>query len=103
MPLSTNLDVFVGAASRFILEDMARRLHNWSYENVTDFLKENGLNFYKEVGGSHQAWIKRGQDKGPDRIVGMHFTRGSYRVKTMKRMILQSGINESEWLKWSAS
>lgn len=82
---------------------MARRLHNWNYDNVTDFLKDNGFSFYKEVGGSHQAWIKRGEDSLPDIIVGLHFTHGSYRVKTMKRMILQSGIDENEWLKWSGS
>jgi predicted MPP superfamily phosphohydrolase len=55
---------------------MARRLHNWNYHNVTDFLKENGFTFYKEVGGSHQAWIKYGELEAHDRIVGLHFTYG---------------------------
>lgn len=82
---------------------MARRLHNWNYNNVADFLKENGFSFYKEVGGSHQAWIKPGNETVPDRIVGMHFTHGNYHINTMKRMILQSGIEESEWLKWIGS
>jgi len=82
---------------------MTRRLHNWSYNNVTDFLKENGFSFYKEVGGSHEAWIKRGKGEMPDRIVGMHFTTKSYPVGTMKRMIRESGIDEDVWIKWGSS
>jgi len=93
----------VGASAGFILWDMARRLHNWNYDNVTDFLKENGFSFYKEVGGSHEAWIKRGQDEVPDRIVGMNFTHGSYLLGNMKRMIAASGIEEDAWIKWSGS
>jgi hypothetical protein len=84
-------------------EPMSRRLHNWSYDNVTDFLKENGFAFYREVGGSHEAWIKRGEDKVPDKVVGMYFTHSSYSVGTMKRMIRTSGIEEDEWIKWSVS
>lgn len=86
-----------------ILVGMTRRSHNWSYDNVTDFLKENGFSLYKEIGGSHQAWIKRGNDKVPDRIVGMHFTSKSYLVGTMKRMIRESGIDEGMWIKWGGS
>jgi predicted RNA binding protein YcfA (HicA-like mRNA interferase family) len=82
---------------------MTRRLHNWSYNNVTDFLKENGFSFYKEVGGSHEAWIKRGDNKVPDRVVGMHFTSKIYLIGTMKRMIRESGIGEDEWIKWASS
>jgi hypothetical protein len=86
-----------------ILVGMTRRLHNWSYANVTDFLKENGFSFYKEVSGSHQAWIKRGNDEVPDRVVGMHFTSKSYLVDAMKRMIRDSGIDEDVWIKWGSS
>jgi hypothetical protein len=86
-----------------ILVGMTRRLHNWSYDNVTDFLRENGFSFYKEVGGSHQAWIKRGEHEVPDRIVGMHFTSKSYLLGTMKRMIRESGIEQDVWIKWGNS
>jgi hypothetical protein len=82
---------------------MSRRLHNWSYDNVTDFLKESGFTFYREVGGSHEAWIKYGKDEVPDRIIGMHFTHSSYSVGTMKRMIHACGIDEDEWIKWGGS
>jgi hypothetical protein len=53
---------------------MSRRLYNWSYDNLTDFLKENDSAFYREVDGSHDAWIKHGDDNGPDKIVGIYFT-----------------------------
>jgi hypothetical protein len=82
---------------------MVRRLHNWSYRDVTDILRENGFTFFKEVGGSHQAWIKRGSKKEPDKVVGLNFTHGSYPAKAVKRMIRRSGIDEVEWIKWTAS
>jgi hypothetical protein len=102
-PHPASFSVFFSLSVRFILVGMARRLHNWSYNNVTDFLKEKGFTFYREVGGSHQAWIKRGKDKAPDRIIGINFTHGSYLVGTMKRMIRESGIDQDVWIKWSGS
>ena len=95
--------LLLGAHESYARECMTRRLHNWTYENVTDFLKENGFGFFKEVKGSHQAWIKRGLDDVPDVVVGLHFTGGSYSIKAMKRMVRDSGISEEEWLKWSRS
>ncbi len=78
---------------------MARRLHNWSYRELTGFLKKNGFTFFKELGGSHQAWIKRGEDGNSDKIVGLHFTHSTYSIGTMKRMIRESGIEERLWIK----
>jgi hypothetical protein len=42
---------------------MTRKLHNWSYQHVTDFLKDNGFRFFEELKGSRQAWFKL-QDGG---------------------------------------
>lgn len=78
---------------------MTRRLHNWSYRNVTDFLKEHGFSFFEELA----AWIKIGKDNEPDRIVEVNFTHGSYSPKTLKIMIRQSGIPQDEWIKWANS
>jgi len=103
MPLPAYLGVFKRMSLGFILWDMARRLHNWSYYEVTDFLKENGFTFYKEVGGSHEAWIKPGKDDVPDTIVGLHFTHTNYHVETMKRIVRKSGIDEEIWIKWGSS
>ena len=85
---------------KHILVTMPRRLRNWSYNEVTDFLSENGFSFLKELGGSHQAWVKRGE---PDRIVNVNFTHRSYPIKTLKTMIRQSGIDETEWRRWAES
>jgi len=63
----------------------------------------NGFSFYKEVGGSHEAWINDGQDTLPERVVGMNFTHGSYSIGTIKRMIRESGIAEDVWIEWSGS
>jgi predicted RNA binding protein YcfA (HicA-like mRNA interferase family) len=82
---------------------MVRRLRNWSYPEVIDFLKENGFYFLKERGGSHQAWIKRGENAEPDRIVEVNFRHDSYPIGTIKTMIRQSGIDEAEWIKWAGS
>ena len=57
---------------------MTRRLNNWTYRELTDFLREKGFRFHKEMGGSHQAWIKRGDDKEEPKSVGIHFTHGTY-------------------------
>jgi hypothetical protein len=86
-----------------MLWNMARRLHNWSYNNVTNFLRENGFSFLKELGGSHQAWVKRGGNNEPDWRVGINFTHGSYPLVTLKRMIRQSGIDQEKWIKWAGS
>ena len=86
-----------------ILERMTRRLRNWNYREVIRFLKENGFTFLKELGGSHEAWIKLGDNGEPDRIVEVNFTHGSYPVRTLKTMIRQSGIDEKEWIRWASS
>jgi hypothetical protein len=76
-------------------------LNNWTYSDVTDFLKSHGFSFYQELGGSHQAWTKTG-GRDPDRFVTVNFTHGSYPVRTLKTMIRQSGINQHEWINWAA-
>jgi hypothetical protein len=82
---------------------MVRRLHNWSYSDVTHFLRENGFDFFKELPGSHEAWVKLGDTGEPDRIVEVNFTHRSYPVTTLKTMIRQSGIPQEEWVKWGQS
>lgn len=90
-------------ASRRILGCVVRRLHNWSYRDVTLFLRENGFIFLKARKGSHQAWIRRGQNEEMDRVVEVAFTHHSYPLGTLKSMINQSGIKMEEWFKWGNS
>ena len=85
------------------LEHMPRRLHNWTYRNVKDFLRENGFSFLEELDGSHERWIKRGENGELDKIVEVNFRHDSNPVKTLKTMIRQSGIDQGEWIKWSRS
>lgn len=82
---------------------MTRRLHNWTYRDVTRSLKENGFGFSEELEGSHEAWIKLGEENEPDRVVEVNLTHGSYPPKTLKIMISQSGIAQDEWIRRASS
>jgi len=82
---------------------MTRRLRNWTYRDVTVFLKEHGFEYQKPLKGSHQAWFKAGKDGEPDRRVEVHLPHDSYRPKILKSMIWQSGIDETEWIRWASS
>jgi len=53
--------------------------------------------------GHFQSWVKGRSNVGPDRFVEIKFTQGFYSSKAIKRMIRQSGIDESEWIKWAMS
>jgi len=80
-----------------------RRLNNWSYRDVTDFLKEKGFSFFEELPGSHERWVNRTADGTIVHSVEVNFTHGEYPVKTLKRMIRQSGIHQEEWIQWAAA
>ena len=82
---------------------MARGLRNWSYREVTDFLKENGFSFLKPLKGSHQAWIKYGENGEPGRIVEVNLPSDSYLPKTLRTMIRKSGIEQEKWIRWAGS
>lgn len=92
-----------GASPRFYASCMTRRLRNWTYRDVTDFLKENGFSFTKELGGSHQAWEALEKEDKPARRVEVTFRHNSYPVGTLKTMIQQSGISEKRWIEWANS
>ena len=82
---------------------MTNRLYNWTYRDVTDFLKENGFDFFESLKDSHEAWVKLGDNGEPDRIVEVYFSHRSYPPKTLKTMIRQSGIDQKEWIAWASS
>jgi hypothetical protein len=86
-----------------IVRYMPRRLYNWSYKDVTDFLREKGFSFYKELKGSHETWIKRGSNGDEDIVVEVNFTHRPYPPHTLKLFIYQSGLDKEEWLKWGGS
>jgi len=75
---------------------MPNGINNWQYRDVTDFLKENGfvLNHQK---GSHIFYV--GIYNKTQRHVCVPF-HGTVAIKprTMKGIILQSGIPKEKWL-----
>ena len=79
---------------------MTRQLTNWSYQDVTAFLKEHGFSFFEQLKGSRQAWIKLQDDGEPDRIVELSSRTDQYSARTMRSIIRQSGIAEMDWIEW---
>ena len=80
---------------------MTNRLYNWTYRDVTNFIKENGFSYDGPLKGSHEGWVKLGTNGEPDRIVEVNFSHRSYPPKTLKIMIRQSGIDRKKWIEWA--
>jgi len=80
---------------------MPRKLNNWSYQSVTDFIKEHGFVFFDELKGS-RVWTKL-QDGEPDRFVELSVRSEKYSARTMKGIIRQSGIIEKHWIEGAGS
>ena len=67
-----------------------RNLHNWSYQRVTDFLKEHGFVFLEELEG-RRVWTKL-KNGEPVRFVELSIKSEKYSTRTVKNIIRQSGI-----------
>jgi len=80
---------------------MPRKLTNWSYQSVTDFLKEHGFVFFEELKG-RRIWTLL-QDGEPDRFVELSIRSKKDSLRTMKSIIRQSGIIEADWIEWAGS
>jgi len=80
---------------------MARGLNNWSYKDVTTFLKEHGFSYWEPREGSHEAWGN--EETGKIVEPAFHGKSETYPIRTMKMLVMQSGISEEEWRKWAAS
>lgn len=83
---------------------MPRGLRNWTYRDVTDFLRDHGFTFFEEREGSHEAWIRR-DSNGKEFVVEVDFKQGgkAYPPLTLLTMIGQSGIERREWRRWASS
>lgn len=72
---------------------MPNRLFNWTFTDIEKFLKKNGF-ILGYVKGSHYYYIG---SKG--RIVQVPFHGNkALKPRTMKGVILQSGISQKIWL-----
>lgn len=75
---------------------MTRGVFNWNFEDVVEFLKVHKfrLNYVK---GSHHYFI--GVVSGIGRQVCVPFHgKNTIKPRTLKGIILQSGINKKDWL-----
>src|ERR1035441_7838023 len=75
LPNPAGFGVCLSVLCGIILEHMTRRLRNWTYRDVTDFLREHGFRFFEELDGSHERWIKREEDDEPDRLLEGEFSK----------------------------
>lgn len=75
---------------------MPRRVFNWTFKDVETFLKERGfvLNY---TNASHYYYV--GHHNGELRNVCVPFHgKAVVKPRTLKGIILQSGIPQKEWL-----
>ena len=75
---------------------MPRGLNNWSAADIIRFLKRRGFS-HSHTRGSHFYYV--GKVSGDDRqvCVPIHGKNAAIHPKTLKSIVRQSGISESEW------
>ena len=76
---------------------MPRGFYNWAAEDVVRFLRARGfvLNYAK---GSHYYYVGRAGGTFRQVCVPFHGSR-TIKPRTLKGIILQSGIPKEEWLR----
>jgi len=78
---------------------MPRGLLNWSYKDVTEFLKDHGFEFKENKKGSHEAWIHNETQA----IVDINFNGSKeFPPRTLETMIRQSKLDKKEWRMWAS-
>jgi len=76
---------------------MPRNLYNWSFADVNRFLKERGFQV-THIRGSHYFYLGSVNGNLKQVSVAFHGQR-IIKPKTMKSIIIQSGLSKDEWLK----
>jgi len=76
---------------------MPRGLFNWTYADVSKFLKKNGF-YHKRTKGSHHVYERNTDDDRHTVVVPFHGKKGVIKPKTLKSIIVYSGIPQEEWL-----
>ncbi len=77
---------------------MPRGIFNWTFADVDRFLRDHGFRVdHKHTAGSH--YFYHGSVENKLKIVHVPF-HGSFTIKpkTIKTIILQSGISKEEWI-----
>jgi predicted RNA binding protein YcfA (HicA-like mRNA interferase family) len=75
---------------------MSRGINNWTAEDVMRFLKARGFVF-NHAKGSHYFYVGRVNGKIHQVCIPFHGAK-SLNPRTLKGIILQSGISKNEWL-----
>lgn len=76
---------------------MPKLFVNWTFKEVERFLKTNGFVLH-HTNGSH--FYYKGQSHGMIRnvCVPFHGSNEAIKPRTLKGIMLQSGIDKSEWM-----
>lgn len=75
---------------------MPRGLFNWTFNDVVLFLKEHNFRL-NHANSSHYFYLGMYEGKLRNVCVPYHGTR-AIKPRTLKGIILQSGISKEEWL-----
>lgn len=76
---------------------MPRGLFNWIFRDVERFLKDHGFVFLRSEGSHYHYTASIG---GKTRLVQVQFHGNNITIKprTLKSIIIQSGISQKEWI-----
>ena len=77
---------------------MPRGVHNWTFRDVEHFLKEHGFHL-NDTNGSHYYYICHIGGVLRNVCAPFHSSK-SIKSRTLKGIILQSGISQKEWLEY---
>jgi len=73
---------------------MPNGLRNWTYKDLSKFLRKHKFSIDYKKKGSHEFWVNQEQTH----IINVNRTNKTYPIKTLETMISQSGISKNEWL-----
>lgn len=81
---------------------MPRGIFNWTYRDIEGFLRENRFSLIRIEGSHHHFHRVHG---GRPYLVQVQFHGSNISIapRTMKSIITQSGIAQSEWRQWAES
>ncbi len=74
---------------------MTRSVFNWSYKDVKKILEKNGFRL-NDIDSSHHFYVRFHDNRFFQVTVPFH-TSKIFKPRTLKSMILQSGLDKSAW------
>lgn len=71
-------------------------MHNWNFKQVESFLKKQNFRIH-HIRGSHYYFVGFKNEKLRQVCVPFHGKSGTIKSRTMKSIILQSGMDSKMW------